>query len=315
MFDVWLAFALAGFGTPIWRWFQRKRAELWPSTQGRVESTAINESNWFRPRTSSSPSIAAFRYSYDVDGTGYVGTYKKQFGTDEESEDFLRDLTSRNIKIQYTPRRPARSFVLNNSIDILLSSRPPSAVSPLEIHRYWNPLPRRLIRALPVVNALAITGFLLSVWVNIGAVTGQWTPPSYFWALHVGIFVVFFPAVFVAQRRVGHTNRKDFWKVALKGAPDWMRYLLYALFGYAAVISIPSWIRGLQHASDPQRPSGFISEWTVFSVIWMVFYWASFAIVYAALEQERLGPRCVNGHTTPPGAHFCSQCGQPVVHS
>jgi Protein of unknown function (DUF3592) len=315
MFDVWLALALAGFAKPIWRWLRRERAEAWPSTQGLVESTSINESNWFRPRASSSPSVAIFRYSYDVGGTAYVGRYRKEFGTDEESEDFLRGLTGRHLRVQYNPRRAARSFVLDSSIDGLLSSRPPSEASPLEIHHYWNPLPLWLVRVLPVVNALAIAGFLLSVWVNVGAITGRWTPPSYFWALHIGIFLVFGPAVFVAQKRVGHTNRKDFWKVALRGAPDWMRYFLYAVFAYTAAIGIPSLIGGLQQPSGPQRSSDFISDWAGFSATWMAFYWASFTIVYAALEQERLGPRCVKGHPTHPDANFCSRCGQPVVRS
>lgn len=314
IFDVWLAFVLVGFARPIWRWYQRERAETWPATEGRVESTEIIESKRLRTSTFSSLSIASFRYSYNVGGIKYVGTYKKQFGTDEESNYFLRDLTGNDVRVQYAPAQPSRSLVLDSSIDALLSSRPPSAASPLEIHRYWNPLPIWLTRVLPLFQVLAVVGFILSVLVNVGAVTSRWTPPSYFWALHVGIFLVFFPALFVAQKRVGSTNRKDFWKVVLKGAPDWMKYFLYALFAYAAAIGIPSWIRAVQQASGPQRSSGF-SDWTGFSVTWMVFYWASFAILYAAMQQEQLGPRCVKGHPAPPGDHFCSQCGQPIVRS
>jgi hypothetical protein len=47
--------------------------------------------------------------------------------------------------------------------------------------------------------------------------------------------VVWIPAVLVAQRLVGSTNRKDFWKVVLKGSPDWMRYMVYTFFAYAFV--------------------------------------------------------------------------------
>jgi hypothetical protein len=126
MFDVWLAVVLAGFAKPIWRWFQRQRAEGWPTTQGRVDSTAMNESQWFRIKSSSSVSIGSFRYSYDVGGTQYSGKYRKQFGTDEESEDFLRDLTGKSVRVQYNSERPSRSFLLDSSIDALLSSRSPS---------------------------------------------------------------------------------------------------------------------------------------------------------------------------------------------
>ncbi len=313
-FDAWLAFALLGFAKPIWRWFQRTRAETWPATQGRVESTAINEGKRLWTRSSSSPSFASFSYSYEVGGTKYVGTYEKQFGTDEESGDFLRNLTGKDVMVQYDPGKPSRSFVLDSSISSLLSSRPPSAASPLEIHRYGNPLPVWLVRVLPLFEALAIIGFVLSVLVNLGTLSSRWTPPNYFWALHIGIFLVFFPAIFVAQKRVGNTNRKDFWKVVLKGAPDWMKFFLYAVFAYAAAIGIPSWFRAALQLPRSPKSSGF-SDWAMFSVVWMVFYWASFAILYAAMQQERLGPRCVNGHPAPPSDNFCSQCGQPIVRT
>lgn len=310
-FDAWLALTLLGFAKPIWRWFRRNRAETWPATQGRIESTAINERKGFLTNASSKASFASFTYSYEVGGTKYVGAYEKQFGTDEESDDFLRDLTGKDVMVQYNPGKPSRSFVLNSSISSLLSSRPPSAASPLEIHRYWNPVPVRLIRVLPLFEILAITGFLSSVLVNVRTLSSRWTPPNYVWGLHVGIFLVFSPAIFVAQKRVGSPNRKDFWKVVLKGAPDWMKYFLYALFAYAAAIGIPSWIRAMQ---QPPQVSGF-SDWGEFSVIWMVFYWASFAILYAAIHQERLSPRCVNGHPAAPGDNFCGQCGQPIVRN
>src|SRR6185369_13985049 len=77
-------------------------------------------------------------------------------------------------------------------------------------------------------------GLLLSLWVHIGALMGR-NVPSAFWVLHVGIFVVWFPAVLVAQRLVGNASRKDFWKVILKEAPDWVRYVMYVLFAYEFV--------------------------------------------------------------------------------
>src|SRR5262249_6883343 len=120
--------------------------------------------------------------------------------------------------------RPSQSFVLDSSVDALLATRSPAAASPLEIRRYWNPLPPWLIRLLPLAQALAFAGFVLSTLVNVGSFTGRWTPPGYFWALHAGVFIVFFPAIIVAQKRVGNTRRKDFWKIVLKDAPDWTKY-------------------------------------------------------------------------------------------
>ena len=109
MFDVWIAFVLFSFAKPAWRWFQRKRAETWPATPGRVESVEMNKSNFFLTSSSKRSSIASFTYSYEVGGTKYFGTYKKEFGTDEESDDFLRDLalrTSVSTTIQKSPLVP-----------------------------------------------------------------------------------------------------------------------------------------------------------------------------------------------------------------
>jgi len=39
----------------------------------------------------------------------------------------------------------------------------------------------------------------------------------------------------VAQRQAGNLKRKDFWKIVLKGSPDWIRYLVYGFLGYAVV--------------------------------------------------------------------------------
>jgi Protein of unknown function (DUF3592) len=317
IFDVWLAFVLFGFAKPLWRWCLRRRAENWPAAQARIESSEINRGKWFRSSSSAAPSTASFAYTYEVGGTKYSGTYKKRFGTDEEADDFLRDLQGKTLTAQYNPGEPSRSYVLKSSINTVLASRPPSAVPPLETYRYFNPLPIWLIRVTPLFEALAIIGFALSVWVNIGALTSRWTPPGYFWALHAGIFVVFAPAIFVAQKRVGSTNRKDFWKVVLKGAPDWMRYTFYAVFVYSSAIGLPSWIRALQQPSGRRgvHPADF-NPWLSASVVWMVFYWTSFAILYAAMEQVRSGgPRCVNGHPAPPGVNFCSRCGQPIVRA
>ena len=60
-------------------------------------------------------------------------------------------------------------------------------------------------------------------------------PEACFWILHAGIFLVWIPAVLTAQSVVGNLNRRDFWKVVLRGSPEWMRYMVYGFFGYAFV--------------------------------------------------------------------------------
>lgn len=136
---------------------------------------------------------------------------------------------------------------------------------------------------------LALMGLLLSIWVHIGALFGRRAAPEYFfWALHAGIFVVFFPAILVAQKRVGSANRKDFWKMVTKGSPDGLRYLLNFFSAYAFVMFFVSFFQTSPGAVPKgQNPA---SEWLGFSSVWMVFYCASFAILSSALHSSRQRP-------------------------
>lgn len=135
-------------------------------------------------------------------------------------------------------------------------------------------------------------------------------PGAFFVMLHVGIFAVWIPAVLVAQRLVGSTNRKDFWKVVLKGSPDWMRYMVYAFFVYAFVNFLFFMGKAPSGGSGLNPPA---SVWRGFSGHWMVFYSAALAILYSAANNVDESPRCPNGHSASPNAIYCPQCGQPTL--
>jgi hypothetical protein len=154
------------------------------------------------------------------------------------------------------------------------------------------------------------------VWVHVQAIHGE-MPISWMWGLHAGIFVVFFPAVVVAQKRVGPVSRNDYWKRVLDGAPEWMKYLLYGLFPYAIVnffwcsSKIPT---GHHHAQTTPL------EWRMFSGHWMAFYYVAFAILYAAIAKQPFGAsgmltaapaggHCANGHRIGNGDSYCAICG------
>src|SRR5690349_3619001 len=53
------------------------------------------------------------------------------------------------------------------------------------------------------------------------------------WLLHVGIFVVWIPAVLISRKLIAQTNRKDSWKAMSAWAPPWMGKLCGVLFAYA----------------------------------------------------------------------------------
>jgi len=159
--------------------------------------------------------------------------------------------------------------------------------------------------------SVSAAGLVLSAASHIAAVLGTQGPLGNFaFVLHIGIFVVWIPAVFAANRLVRNVPRKDFWKAALRGCPDWMKYMTYAFVGYAIlnfaffISSAPTQGRG--GPMSPEDVRGFSGHW-------MAFYSAALAILYSAAqvwdERER---HCPNGHEVQPLAKFCDQCGQPV---
>jgi hypothetical protein len=160
---------------------------------------------------------------------------------------------------------------------------------------------------------LAAIGLALSFYTHTRALFGLPVPwGGSVWLLHVGIFVVWFPAVLVAQRLVRHSSQKDFWKVALLGCPGWMRATGIVLFAYA-ILNFLYFIllaeRGMQ-AGEGSTIRGFSGHW-------LIFYGAAFAILYSARARPDLleGFKCPNGHDADPLAQFCSSCGARIARA
>lgn len=163
---------------------------------------------------------------------------------------------------------------------------------------------------------LAAIGFVLSVAAHISAVAG-WPIPGgkAVWTLHIGIFIVWLPTVFVAYRLTRGAQRKDFWKVALAGCPKWMRIALYGIFGYAALNFISFMLTTMNHPhiqgdAPPEVIRGFSGHW-------MVFYSVAFATLYsaAAIGYSGLDRKCPNGHSVGVTAKFCDECGAELPPS
>lgn len=84
-----------------------------------------------------------------------------------------------------------------------------------------------------IFGTLAALGFLMSLGVHVAALAGlpvQDQLPQV-WALHVGIFAVFVPAVFHLRK---HTDAND--PLALfRGLPSWAVFAVLTLFIYAFI--------------------------------------------------------------------------------
>jgi len=316
MVYVWLAFLAFGWLKWLWRRMQRNRAESWLIATGQIEFASIAEakSRFFSSASrGNSPTIVVeLGYSYSVAESVEGGIYKRDFAADEEALEFQRDLKGRRVAVHYNPTKPSKSTLSESSIETLLQTRAPKTASELILSIPQSPVSIIVRQFLWVFIALSFVGLILSFWVHFGAVMGRRVAPeSFFWLLHIGIFVVWFPAVLIAKQRVGNLNRKDFWKVCLSDLPDWVRYLLYGFFAYAFINFTYFFVEAPTGHTSPGDTPAIV--WRGFSGHWMLFYFAALAILYSATK-DNLGARCLNGHPVPPDANFCAQCGQTMMH-
>lgn len=138
-------------------------------------------------------------------------------------------------------------------------------------------------------------------------------PSSFFWLLHVGLFVVFFPAVMVAKQNGMTSSRKDTWKIALRFAPPWMLYAFYSLFPYTFF----NFFRGFftTAASHHRQGDSGVTEWRMFSGDWMLFYFCSLALLYSGICSRTATGFCNNGHCFSSQYSKCPQCVEPTHYA
>ena len=159
--------------------------------------------------------------------------------------------------------------------------------------------------------ALAALGLVLVFAVQVAAFLGLDLPSQAIWLLP-GLFVVWFPTVIAVQISSQDARRADLWKAALRGAPRWMRLLVYACAGYALLnlVVFVFFVRGSPGSSDNMMlriATGHA----------LPFYAAAFTALYSAIQIRRKGliRMCPNGHTASFSAKYCEQCGQPIPES
>ena len=313
---VWLALIAVGWLKPLWRWFQRNRANGWPSAAGQIESVSVSQSKrsfFSTSRRGSSPTyVAELGYSYSLAGSVYAGRFKREFGTEAEAWEFLRDLKGKPVSVQYNPNKPSTSTLIESSIESLLRTRMPAPVPDALTYAAANPVPPWLAPLLWVFIALAAVGLVVSLWVHLGAVMGRRVAPeAFFWILHVGIFVVWIPAVFVAKARVGNMNRKDFWKVVLQGSPDWMRYMVYGFLGYAVFNFAMFMLKAPPTGSTGESARSLAR--VLGSLDGVLLRRARHSIRSSEREPDVLA--VLNGDPVPATASFCARCRQPAIHT
>jgi hypothetical protein len=295
-----------------------KERRIGPVTIGKIESVSVNEPKPFftSMELSKSPSSysAKIVYSYSVAGTLGSGTYRREFGLKDEAWEFVRDLKGKPVAVNYKPNKPSNSVLTEQSVESLLQSRAPRPPDEILTYASANAVPPFLSPFLWFFVALSAVGLIVSVWVHVAAVMGRLVVPEpFFFLIHLGIFVVWIPAIMVSKQRLGNLRRKDYWKEISKGSPEWVRYGVYGLFAYAFLNFLYFMKTQLPNGDKSGPPSAAV--WRGFSGHWMVFYSVALAILYTAAKSNDNVPRCANGHPLSANSNFCTRCGASAVRN
>jgi hypothetical protein len=274
------AILLAWSAITVWRWWLRQRVQEWPTTRGQIESATVGEKKILGTSGGSSAKFQAeLNYSYIFEGQHYRGRYRKVVDSEPEGWEFVRDLESRTVMVSYNPRNPAKSALTQDAVTALLNQRPPGDETGFKV----SDLPNWMKPLLWPMLALSVVGMALSLWVHLGAIIGkEGVPESLVAPLVTVMYVVWFSGVFVAQKRIGNLNRKNFWKLVLQGSPDWLRFAVYGFIAYAVLmflLFLPQTATG-NRGSDTLRDSW--QRTAVSSAYWMVLFFSGLAIFYSA---------------------------------
>jgi len=135
---------------------------------------------------------------------------------------------------------------------------------------------------LKVFLFLSLVATASSLVVHVAAFFGRTFP--YAVLLHVGIFLVFIPAMLVARPPGRALMSRVSFNDAFRGAPTWVRKTVKVFFAYAIVNFIVFIIN-----APGKPPPGPMTPQDVrgFSGHWMLFYTASAAMFLAALNRAR----------------------------
>jgi|GEM_PF-2459307 hypothetical protein len=169
-------------------------------------------------------------------------------------------------------------------------------------------LPRWTAPWFWLLMSLSLCGLCLSICVHLGALFGhQIVPQELFFGLHIGIFVIWLPALLSLNRRLGYTRYPDSWKTLLSGTPGWVRATLYGFFGYAIINFI------LFMAQAP--PKGYagpppIVVWRGFSGHWMFFYACGAVLLFKGAYSAQHDGLLPNGEPLLRPV-LCPRCGLP----
>jgi hypothetical protein len=167
---------------------------------------------------------------------------------------------------------------------------------------------------------LSALGLVASVIVHLLAHLGYAPLGQGTFILHIGIFVVWFPAVLSIMRtrvvrlytsmnpRAGWRT----WQQIVRGSPQWMQWMTLGFFIYGFANFFLFFALG-GSARLPQGSPNSPTPIVGFSGHWMIFYSAALTILYSAVKTWNSPLKCPSGHLVSPMDQFCPECGAALT--
>lgn len=161
-------------------------------------------------------------------------------------------------------------------------------------------------------SLIALFGFIVSLIAHLAGYAGIGHPLGLDpWPLHVGIFIVWLPAVLAAQKLSKDFPKKEQLKAILRGCPKWMRYMLFGLFYYAFLSFFAFFFTGISFIFTGNHQS-VASTVRGLSGHWLIFYFAAFAILqsYSRVSADDTVGHCKNQHVVESSNEYRPKCGE-----
>lgn len=150
-----------------------------------------------------------------------------------------------------------------------------------------------LARPLMIASAVGWAGSLIVSLLSLAGVT---FPDVVALVLFAGVFPLWFYAVLRMQRDVSGFLSGG-WSFAFRGCPQWVRYAIWATWGYGALSMFLV-------AGGPFQAEGV--------GITAMFYAASHGIIATIWATRNEPTECPSGHSIGPLDKFCRECGVSI---
>lgn len=150
-----------------------------------------------------------------------------------------------------------------------------------------QPMPgRSALPFLAIVMWLAALGFIVSLMIHLGSLIGIEVFAQFFWLLPA-VFLIWIPTVWVGRKAAQGFSRRDFWKRALQGCPEWMRRAVGIIFAYG-ILNFLFFLLSVPKAPRVAAPGHMtLPEIRAFSGHLLIFYSTGFAVLYSAIRTRR----------------------------